>query len=52
MNVRRATKGLLDDLGADERVAALNNLRSVLAEHATPQGIVLGTASWLVTATN
>ena len=46
------TRGLLDGLGADERVAALDNLRSVLAEHATPQGVVLGTASWLVTATN
>ena len=46
------TRGLLDDLGADDRIAALNNLRSVLAEHATPQGVVLGTASWLVTATN
>jgi SAM-dependent methyltransferase len=46
------TRGLLDDLGADDRIAALNNLRSVLAEHATPQGVVLGTASWLVTATH
>ena len=45
------TRGLLDDLGADDRIVALNNLRSVLAEHATPQGVVLGTASWLVTAT-
>ena len=45
------TRGLLDDLSADDRVSALNNLRSVLAEHATPQGVVLGTASWLVTAT-
>jgi SAM-dependent methyltransferase len=46
------TRGLLDDLGADDRIAALNNLRSVLAEHATEQGVVLGTASWLVTATH
>jgi SAM-dependent methyltransferase len=46
------TRGLLDDLGADERIAALDNLRSVLAEHVTPQGVVLGTASWLVTATH
>ena len=44
------TRGLLDDLDADDRIAALDNLRSVLAEHATPQGVVLGTASWLVTA--
>jgi SAM-dependent methyltransferase len=46
------TRGLLDDLSADDRIAALNNLRSVLAEHAAPQGVVLGTASWLVTATH
>jgi SAM-dependent methyltransferase len=45
------TRGLLDDLGADDRAVALNNLRSVLAEHASPQGVVLGSASWLVTAT-
>jgi SAM-dependent methyltransferase len=45
------TRGLLDDLGAADRAAALTNLRSVLAEHTTPQGVVLGTASWLVTAT-
>ena len=46
------TRGLLDDLGEDDRVAALGNLRSVLADHATPQGVILGTASWLITATN
>lgn len=46
------TRGLLDDLGDDDRVTALGNLRSVLAEHATEQGVVLGTASWLVTATS
>jgi SAM-dependent methyltransferase len=45
-------RGLLDDLGADDRIAALSNLRSVLAEHETPHGVVLGTASWLVTATH
>jgi SAM-dependent methyltransferase len=45
------TRGLLDDLAADDRVAALANLRSVLAEHVTAQGVVMGTASWLVTAT-
>ena len=46
------TRGLLDDLGEDDRITALNNLRSVLAEHDTPEGVVLGTASWLITATN
>jgi SAM-dependent methyltransferase len=45
------TRGLLDDLGADDRRVALDNLRSVLAEHATPRGVTFGTASWLVTAT-
>ena len=46
------TRGLLDDLGEDDRTVALANLRSVLAEHMTPQGVVLGTASWLITATH
>jgi len=46
------TRGLLNDLGEDDRIVALNNLRSVLAEHATARGVVLGTASWLVTATH
>jgi len=46
------TRGLLNDLGEDDRIVALNNLRSVLAEHATAHGVVLGTASWLVTATH
>ena len=46
------TRGLLDDLNADDRIIALGNLRSVLAERATAQGVVLGTASWLVTATH
>jgi SAM-dependent methyltransferase len=46
------TRGLLDDLDEDDRSAALGNLRSVLAEHATPRGVVLGTSSWLVTATH
>src|SRR5437763_8924390 len=45
------TRGLLDELNEDDRITALNNLRSVLAEHATPEGVLLGTASWLVTAT-
>jgi SAM-dependent methyltransferase len=44
------TRGLLDDLGEDDRRAALGNLRAMLAAHETPQGVVLGTASWLVTA--
>ena len=45
------TRGLLDDLSRDDRVVALDNLRTVLAEHVTSQGVVLGTASWLITAT-
>ena len=46
------TRGLLDGLGEDDRIVALNNLRAMLAEHATSEGVVLGTASWLVTATH
>jgi hypothetical protein len=46
------TRGLLDDLGDADRVAALANLRSVLAANAAPEGVVLGTACWLITATH
>lgn len=46
------TRGLLDDLSGEDRATALKNLRSILAEHATAQGVFLGAASWLVTATH
>jgi SAM-dependent methyltransferase len=44
------TRGLLDDLDGADRAAALAELRAVLATHTTAEGVVLGTASWLVTA--
>ena len=44
------TRGLLGGLDDDVRRAALDELRATLAEHATPGGVLLGAAAWLVTA--
>ena len=44
-------RGLLDDLSDADRAVALDNLRAVVAEHATPDGVTFGTAGWLITAT-
>ena len=44
------TRGLLDGLDDDVRRAALEELRAALAEHATPDGVLLGAAAWLTTA--
>src|SRR4051812_4815379 len=44
------TRGLLNDLTDAEKAAALDNLRAVVAEHETPEGMLFGTAGWLITA--
>ena len=44
------TRGLLGGLDDGARRAALDDLRAVLAEHATPDGVLFGAAAWLVTA--
>jgi SAM-dependent methyltransferase len=44
------TQGLLNDLDDDQRAGALNALASALAAHATTDGVLLGTAAWLITA--
>jgi SAM-dependent methyltransferase len=44
------TRGLLGGLDDDVRRAALDELRAALAEHATPDGVLLGAAAWLTTA--
>jgi ubiquinone/menaquinone biosynthesis C-methylase UbiE len=44
------TRGLLGGLDDDVRRAALDELRATLAEHATPDGVLLGAAAWLTTA--
>ena len=44
------TQGLLEDLDRDRAEVALGNLRRLLDEHATADGVLLGTSAWLVTA--
>ena len=44
------TRGLLGGLDDGARRAALDDLRAVLAEHATPDGVLFGATAWLVTA--
>ena len=41
---------MLDELDEDTRAQALNNLRATLAAHETPDGVLFGSASWVVTA--
>lgn len=41
---------MLKDLDDSERAGALSALRSTLEEHATDQGVVFGSAAWLITA--
>jgi SAM-dependent methyltransferase len=43
-------RGLLGDLDDGARRAALDELRAALAEHETPDGVLLGAAAWLTTA--
>jgi len=42
---------LLDTIADDDRPAAIEALRSALAEHGSPGGIRLGAAVWITTAT-
>lgn len=44
------TRGLLGGLDEPARAAALAALRSRLADHAGPDGVLLGAAAWLITA--
>jgi hypothetical protein len=43
-------RALLDGLDADETARAVDALRSVMAEHATPEGVVLDSRVWVVRA--
>lgn len=44
------TRGLLKDLDAGQAEEALSNLRRLLDDRATAEGVLLGTSAWLVTA--
>lgn len=41
---------MLEGLDGDARASALENLRSVLVEHHTERGVLLGSAAWLIEA--
>jgi SAM-dependent methyltransferase len=43
-------KGLSHDLDDAQRVQALANLRQMLAEHETPDGVLVDTAAWIISA--
>ena len=45
------TRGLLVDLDEKARHQALTNVRLSLADHATPDGVLYGSAGWLVQGT-
>ncbi|MBW3574896.1 MAG: class I SAM-dependent methyltransferase [Actinobacteria bacterium] len=45
-----AVRGLTEGLAEQQRVRALDQLRTTLHEHATDDGVQLGSAAWLITA--
>ena len=45
-------EGLLDGVDAAGRAQGLDNLRAAFEEAETPDGVLLGTAAWLITATS
>lgn len=44
------TRGLTQDLSEDDRRRALAALRQTVADHETPDGVLFGSAAWLVKA--
>lgn len=44
-------EGLTHDLDEAARAEAMDNIRKLLAERETPEGVLLGTSAWLITAT-
>ena len=44
-------EGLTHDLDEDARAEAMDNIRKLLAEHETSDGVLFGTSAWLITAT-
>ena len=43
-------KMMLEDLDDATRAQALDNLRATIAAHQTPDGVVFGSAAWIITA--
>ena len=46
----KVIQAMVDELDEDTRAQALDNLRATLAAHETPDGVLFGSASWVVTA--
>ena len=46
----RVIQMLVEDLDDASRAQALGNLRATLAAHHTPDGVIFGSASWIITA--
>lgn len=44
------TRGLTEDLSDDDRERALATLRQTVADHETSDGVLFGSAAWLITA--
>jgi SAM-dependent methyltransferase len=44
------TLGIIKDLDDASKAKALGQLKSMLSEHETPEGVLLGSSSWIVTA--
>jgi hypothetical protein len=44
------TVGMLEGLDTDDRARALENLRTVVTEHETADGVVFGSGAWVITA--
>lgn len=45
------TRGMLHDLDDAGKAKALDNLRELMNKHVTPEGVLLDSRSWLITAT-
>ena len=43
-------EGLSHDLNDDDRPRRSPSIQKLLAAHETPDGVLLGTAAWLITA--
>ena len=43
-------EGLTKDLEELQKAEAMANLRAVMADHETPEGVLFGTSAWLITA--
>ncbi len=50
VSIEGPVRGLLADLSEADKAKGLDNLRAAIDAHATPDGVLLGSSCWLVTA--